>query len=65
MFGEIGSLTNTAPITGGHAGPATSGNGQTNTSSGFSGGVINMGSGVPWWAIALAVAVALYVVIKK
>ncbi|WP_028025581.1 hypothetical protein [Enterovibrio calviensis] len=68
MLGSLTSLTGGGGLTGGEAGPATSGNtSYTTNSSGFHGGSISLGSstGLPWWGIVAMVLAALYVFSKK
>lgn len=68
MFGAMTSLTGGGGLQGGSAGPATSTNtSNTTNNSGFTGGVINMGSGngVPSWALVGIALVVLYVFFGK
>ncbi|MBE8577945.1 hypothetical protein [Vibrio sp. OPT18] len=68
MLGSLTSLTGGGGLTGGSSGPANSGGTTTsNTSSGFTGGVVNMGSnnGIPTWAIILCALAAVYVLTKR
>ncbi|SEG21434.1 hypothetical protein [Vibrio hangzhouensis] len=64
MFPGLGTLTNngTMPISGGHAGPATSGNQQRNS---YSVGGINMGGGVNPWLIGIVLVILVYLMVKK
>ncbi|CAH6917035.1 conserved hypothetical protein [Vibrio chagasii] len=68
MLGSLTSLTGGGGLTGGSSGPAKSGNtSNTTNNSGFTVGGMNFGSnnGIPWWGIALAALIALYVLTRK
>lgn len=68
MLGSLTSLTGGGGLSGGDSGPAQSGNtSNTTNNSGFSVGGMSFGSnnGIPWWGIALAALVALYVITRK
>lgn len=64
MFPNLGSLTNngTMPISGGHAGHATSGN---QTRNNHSVGGINMGGGSTSWGLLLVIVVLVFLMVKK
>lgn len=68
MFGAMTSLTGGGGLQGGSAGPSTATSKNTTTNnSGFTSGSINFGSnnGIPSWAIAVGVGVAVYYVFKS
>lgn len=68
MLESLTSLTGGGGLQGGSAGPSTAtSTSNTANNSGFTGGVVNMGSnnGIPTWALVAAGVAVLYIMMNK